>query len=96
MTIKEFDVQLALGSLSYDDLMELAENPNTSKWVLRKLCRMSYPHPAPYDGDGYWLVRLEIASNPNTPIELLKKLAKDLSSDVVNRAINNPNYIKIG
>ena len=34
MTIKEFEVQKALGSLTYEMILKLAHNPNTPKKVL--------------------------------------------------------------
>jgi len=66
MTIKEFKVQLALGSLSWDDKRKLAENKRTSKKILTILSK---------DKDSN--VRWWVADNPNTPKDVLKKLSKD-------------------
>ena len=66
MTIKEFKIQLALGSLSYDMKRELAINPNTPKEILKILSR-----------DKNWYIRRIVARNRNTPIETLTKLGWD-------------------
>jgi len=39
MTLKEFEMQSALGSIDYDDLIELAKNPSTSIEILTVLSR---------------------------------------------------------
>ena len=71
MTIKEFEIQLALGSLTDNMKINLAKNPNTPKEVLTILST-----------DKYWNVRYLVAKNPNTPIEVLKILSKDENSGV--------------
>jgi len=42
------------------------------------------------------VVRCEVAENPNTPIDILKKLAKDENYYVRYEAVHNPNYSSIG
>ena len=69
MTIKELEIQLALGSLSDDMKLELANNPNTPKEVLKKLST-----------DEDWYVRWNVVRNPNTPKEVLIKLSTDEDS----------------
>ena len=66
MTIKEFKIQYALGSLSIDNKINLAGNESTSKEILSILS---------IDKNSY--IRGWIAENPNTPINILKKLSKD-------------------
>jgi hypothetical protein len=66
MTAKEVEIQLALGSLSIDDKLKLAYNKRTSKKILTILST-----------DEDWNVRFNIASNLNTPKEILKKLYTD-------------------
>ena len=66
MTIKEIEVQLALGTLSTNDKMNLAMKRNTPKWVLTALSK---------DKDSE--VRSRVAYNPGTPVEILKILSKD-------------------
>ena len=73
MTTKEFEMQLALGSLSIDDKIKLADNYN--KRVLTILST-----------DEYWYIRCKVAANPNTPIKVLTKLLKDKDYTVSNRA----------
>ena len=66
MTIKEFEIQLALGTLTYNMKIDLACNPNTPEKVLTILST-----------DKYWCVRYDIAENPNTPKRILTKLLAD-------------------
>jgi hypothetical protein len=66
MTIKEIEIQLALGSLSRDDRIKLAGNKRTSKKILTILSK-----------DEDWNVRFNVAYNSNTPKEVLKKLYTD-------------------
>lgn len=54
MTIKEFEIQLALGSLTYSMSAELAYNFDTPKEILTILFT-----------DGDWLIRHWILNNPN-------------------------------
>ena len=72
MTTKELKIQLALGSLSIDDRIKLAKNSNTSKEILTILST-----------DENWIVLWHIAYNPNTPIDVLKKLSKAEYSDEI-------------
>jgi len=66
MTAKEFEMQYALGSLSYDDKIKLTGNKRTSKKILTILST-----------DEDWNVRSNVADNPNTPKDVLKVLSKD-------------------
>jgi len=74
---------LEVSSLSYEEKLELARNPNTSQELLQVLATDKYPY-----------VRCWVARNPNTPQETLKVLATDEDSDVRCEAKNNPNYKK--
>ncbi len=58
-------------SLSFDETIKLAKNPNTLPETLKVLAT---------DKD-YW-VRRWVAQNPNTPVETLKVLATDENSGV--------------
>ena len=71
MTIKEFEIQLALGTLSCNMKYSVADNKRTSKKVLTILST-----------DKDWGIRWYVANNPNTPIEVLKILSKDESLSV--------------
>ena len=75
MTTKEFEIQLALGTLSWDMKRELAENSNTSKEILTILST-----------DKDWYIRWWVAYNPNIPKEVLTKLYKDKGWTVSSRA----------
>ena len=66
MTIKEIEIQLALGSLPTNNKLDLACSRRTSKKVLTILS---------IDKD--WYIRYYVAANPNTPVDILKKLSKD-------------------
>jgi hypothetical protein len=72
MTTKEFKVQYALGSLSIDDRIKLADNPNTPIEILTILST-----------DENWIVLWHTAYNRNTPIDVLKKLSTDEYSDEI-------------
>ena len=78
MTIKEIEIQYALGSLTDDMKYKLAENSNTPKEVLTILST-----------DEYWYVRCNVAENPNTPKEVLIKLSKDKDYYVRCRVAEN-------
>ena len=80
MTVKEFKIQLALGSLSDDMKLKLAENKRTSKRILTILST-----------DEDWGIRWDVADNTNTPIEVLTILSKDKQWNVRYRVVNNPN-----
>jgi len=75
MNKNELDIQLALGSLSYDDKIKLVKNKRTSKKILTILSK---------DENSY--VRANVADNPNTPKEMLKKLSKNKNWGVRHRA----------
>ena len=64
MTLKEFKMQYALGSLSYDNLLALAKRPNTSKAILTILSK----------DKNYW-VRSNVAHNPITPMNTLLEIS---------------------
>ena len=68
MTIKEFKTQLALGSLSLDDLEKLAYNPKTSKGILILLSNLSKEEES-------WEIQEQLACNPSTPAEVLTELS---------------------
>jgi hypothetical protein len=104
--LKEVNVPDLL-TLSLDEKLELAKNPNTSVETLKVLAT---------DEDSsvrYWVVknpntlvetlnvlatdenadvRYWAAYNPNTPVEILKVLATDKNSSVRCRVAQNPNY----
>ena len=63
MTIKEFEIQYALGSLSYYMKLDLAYNTNTPKKILAILST---------DKSGW--VRSRVAKNPNTPVKVSKTI----------------------
>lgn len=101
MTTKEFEVQYALGSLSWDDIKRLAYDKRTSKKVLTILSKDedSYiryfvainPNTSKevlkiLSKDEYWSVRWGAAVNPNTPISVLKILSTDEDEHVKNDA----------
>jgi len=67
-------------SLSYDEKIKLALNPNTPAETLKVLAT---------DEDSY--VRSFVAKNPNTPVETLKVLATDEYPGVRCWVARNPN-----
>lgn len=71
MTTKEFKIQYALGTLSTDDRLKLADDTRTSKKILTILYK-----------DENWFVRCRVTENPNTPIEVLEKLSIDKDRSV--------------
>ena len=83
MTKKEIEIQLALGSLPWDDKLELASNKKTSKKILTILSM-----------DETWAIRDYVAGNPNTPKEVLNKLSTDNSFFVRGSVGYNPNTPK--
>jgi len=78
MNKEELKIQLALGSLSYEDKWHIARNPSTPIELLEYLSK---------DEDIF--VSANVADNPNTPIELLEKLSKDKSRLVRHYAVKN-------
>lgn len=80
MTIKEIEIQLALGSLSLGDRRKLAYSGRTSKEILLTLST-----------DEDRSVRYWVALNPNTPKDILKKLSKDKDGGVRYWAIYRQN-----
>jgi hypothetical protein len=83
MTVKEFEIQYALGSLSDDMKKELAYTKRTPKEILTKLSE---------DEDNN--VRYWVANNPNTPIEALTILSKDKDYSIRYRVAYNTNTPK--
>lgn len=88
MTKKEIKIQLALGTLSFDDKLRLATSKKTPKEILSMLST-----------DEAWAIRSHIAYNPNTPKEVLNKLSTDNSWFVKSSVAfnsNTPKEILIG
>ena len=83
MTIKEFEMQCALGSLTDSDKVKLAENESTLIEILSILSK-----------DDDWVIRYWVAKNENTPEDILKVLSKDGRRSVRYYAIENPNTPK--
>ena len=81
MTIKEFEMQYALGALSDDEKEKLAKNKNTPKEILSILSK-----------DRHIEVRYNVAGNKSTPIEILEVLSKDEDWEVRWSVADNPNY----
>ncbi len=75
MTVKEFKIQYALGSLSYRMKLHLAILSNTPKKILTMLSRDKA------EGVKYW-----VALNPKAPEEVLKILLKDKCHHIVYEA----------
>ena len=109
MTIKEFEIQLALGSMSNGMKVDLAKNPNTSLEILTILSKDENSavrhwvadHPnvpvkilVGFVKDEDWCVRCRVADHPNTPTEILVKLSKDENHNVRYWVAGNPNTPK--
>ena len=67
MTIKEFEIQYALGTLTDKMKLKLAYTERTSKKILTILST-----------DEEWVIRCNVAYNPNTPKEVLTKLKENI------------------
>ena len=80
MTTKEIEIQIALGTLSIWNKLELTRSKRTSKKILTMLLT-----------DKHWLVREHIAFNFNTPIDMLIKLSTDEDWGVRECVSMNPN-----
>lgn len=78
LTTKEIEIQYALGSLSHDELLKLADNKRTSRKVLTMLSNSQN-----------WAIKSRVAGNPNTPIEILIKLSKDKDWIIRSNAFYN-------
>lgn len=78
MTLKEFKIQYALGTLDKKTLVEMADDPNTFVEILKILSK---------DKDEG--VRQSVASNHNCPIEILESLSKDKDFFVRHRVMCN-------
>ncbi len=75
MTVKEFEIQYALGSLSYITKIRLVLDFNTPEEMLTILSR-----------EACFRIRLGVADNPNTFKEILETLSKDKDAEVRNVA----------
>lgn len=110
MTIKEFEIQVALGSLSYDEMIDLADNSKTPQKILTELAKNSdwYVRHRTMDNfntpkrtltklaeDEHLEVRYSVARNPNTPGEVLSKLSKDKYAYVKHCATTNLTQRKV-
>ena len=80
MTIKEFEMQYALGSLSHDMIQKLTNNSNTSKKILTIL-----------SADENYYVRQNVALNRNTPVKVLTKLSTNEAFHIKIAVARNPN-----
>lgn len=83
MTLKEFKIQYALGSLSDTYRVNLAIHKRTAKKILIMLST-----------DKYWYVRCQVAGNLNTPLKILVALSKDTHASVRIYVRDNPNTPK--
>ena len=83
MTIKEIEIQLALGSLTEDMKIALAGNKRASKKILTILSK----------DKNVW-VRWRVANNLNTPTEILTILSTDKDSSIRYLVACNPNTPK--
>ena len=103
MTIKEFKIQYALGTISYKDKIDIADN-TTSKEMLTYLSRdedwyvralitknrvVSKKILMELSKDEDWGVKSSVASNKNTPTEILTELSKDKNRYVKMAATTN-------
>lgn len=86
MTIKEIEIQIALGSL-YTNLS------NSDRRKKAKICKnlviLNY-----LSKDSYYYVRTGVAMNPNASAEILTELSKDPSPIVRSWVATNPNTPK--
>ena len=80
MTIKEFEIQYALGTLTDGIKLKLAGNNRTSKKILTILSTDKDDH-----------IRWWVAENPNAPKEVLTKLSTDKDNYVRSCVAYNPN-----
>ena len=80
MTIKEIEIQLALGSLTDDMKVKLVLNPNTPEEILTELST-----------DEDWYIRYWVAFNSSTPTEILTKLSTDENEYIKSCVADNPN-----
>ena len=80
MTVKEFKVQYALGTLEYKELIRMANTNDTE--ILTILSNSQNP----------W-VRFHVANNKNTPIDVLRILSKDKNNWIKENAINSLKHL---
>jgi len=66
MTLKEFKTQLALGTLSYEAIYDIARDPQTSPEILDLITRTTTLHDHP------------IMVNPSTSVDTLIRLVRDV------------------
>ena len=83
MTTKEFEIQNALGTLTFGMKISLTSNKRTSKKILTILSI-----------DKHWYVRCWVASHSNTSKEALTKLSTDKDSGVRYWVAENHNTPK--
>ena len=83
MTIKEFEIQYALGTLTDDMKVELARNPSTPKKILIILSK-----------DLYWNIPYYVVANPNTPMDIIIELALTKPWWGRDMPVRNPNIPK--
>jgi len=86
MTSKEFEIQDALGLISYTMKCAMASNECTHIEILELLSKTKN---GSYDNNG-WVIKYWIAKNVSTPKNVLKRLLKDSRFVVRRRAIENP------
>lgn len=75
MTIKEFEIQLALGSMTYDIKRRLSCDSNTSKEILRMI----------YNSSTCWELGHRMLVNPNIPEDIKRVLHKKLVVNVYKK-----------
>ena len=87
MTIKEFNVQLALGTLSREVLLRTAHFSRSTK-LLTKLAQPS-KNDKRYGHYNYDAVLLCIAANTHTPASVLRELEKHSMFSIRTEATSN-------
>ena len=78
MTLKEFDIQYALGLITFGDVCDMARSLDTPTNMLKILSQNKNIS-----------VRYFVAMNTNTPKKILKKLSKDCAQIVCCGATDN-------
>ena len=79
--------KLVRGS-GYDVCRAVAENPNVSEELLRKIASLV---PCEYDKDMYSMMLCAVAENLKTPVDILKKLSQNPDHYVRAMVAANPN-----
>jgi len=72
-----------MNKLTNEELLEVAENPETSTEILNKLAKSKYDR-----------VREAVVKSLNAPLEILNKLVKDCSSYIREEVARNKNTSK--